>query len=150
MGAIAFAFCWNPDNAHKTEHRAFLAQNQQPSAATEAFADAQLRPTKETQRSSLVNFPIFLSEMGQQNGNVVRALAARSRNICATRKIVFIKRRLVRVARLLGCVHLEAAMHNRNSGTGSQIGFDFGIEQAQHQTDAVDARCAVVLNKNTK
>jgi hypothetical protein len=21
--AIAFAFCWNPDNAHKTEHRAF-------------------------------------------------------------------------------------------------------------------------------
>jgi hypothetical protein len=97
-----------------------------------------------------LTFLFFLSEMGQQNGNVVRALAARSRNICATRKIVFIKRRLVRVARLLGCVHLEAAMHNRNSGTGSQLGFDFGFEQAQHQTDAVDARCAVVLNKNTK
>jgi hypothetical protein len=77
--------------------------------------------------------------MGQQNGNVACALAPRSRIICATRKIFFIERRLVRVARLLCCVHLEAAMHNRQSKTGAQIRFDFGIEQAQHPTDAIAA-----------
>jgi hypothetical protein len=83
MGAIAFAFCWNPDNAHKTEHRAFLAQNQQPSAATEAFADAQLRPTKETQRSSLVNFPIFFERNGAAKRQCrVRACSTPSKYLC--------------------------------------------------------------------
>jgi hypothetical protein len=38
----------------------------------------------------------------------------------------------------LRCVPLDAAMHNRNSGTGPQIGFDFGVKQAQHQTNAID------------
>jgi hypothetical protein len=37
-------------------------------------------------------------------------------------------------------VQLDAAMHNRESNTDPQIGFDSGIKQAQHQTDAVDAR----------
>jgi hypothetical protein len=77
--------------------------------------------------------------MGQQNGNVGRAFVPRSRIICATRKMFFIERRLVRVARLLCCVHLDAAMHNRQSKTGAQIRFDFGIEQAQHPTDAIAA-----------
>ena len=76
--------------------------------------------------------------MGQQNGNVARAFASRSQLICAMRKIFFIKRRLVQPARLLRCVPLDAAMHNRNSGTGPQIGFDFGVKQAQHQTNAID------------
>jgi hypothetical protein len=79
-----------------------------------------------------------LSEIGQQNEKVARAFAARARLICAAQKIVFIKRRLVQPARLLHCVHLDAAMHNRNSGTGPQIGFDFGVEQAQHQANAID------------
>jgi hypothetical protein len=79
-----------------------------------------------------------LSEIGQQNEKVARAFAARNCILCAARKIVFIKRRLVQPARLLRCVPLEAAMHNRNSGTGPQIGFDFWVEQAQHQANAVN------------
>jgi hypothetical protein len=79
-----------------------------------------------------------LSEIGQQNEKVARAFAARNCIFCAARKIVFIKRRLVQPARLLRCVPLDAAMHNRNSGTGPQIGFDFGVKQAQHQTNAID------------
>jgi len=78
--------------------------------------------------------------MGRQSGNVARMFASRSQIICATRKIFFIKRRLVQNAHLLCCVQLDAAMHNRESKTDPQIGFDSGIKQAQHQTDAVDAR----------
>jgi hypothetical protein len=28
-------------------------------------------------------------------------------------------------------------MQNRNGGTGAQIGFDFGMERAQHRADAI-------------
>jgi len=62
--------------------------------------------------------------MGQQSGNVGRAFASRSQIICATRKMFFIERRLVQIARLLSCVQLDAAMHNRESKTVLQIGFD--------------------------
>lgn len=40
-------------------------------------------------------------------------------------------------ARLLCCGPLDAAMHNRNS-EASGIGFDFDVEQVQHQTVAID------------
>jgi hypothetical protein len=36
-------------------------------------------------------------------------------------------------------------MHNRNS-EASGIGRDFDVEQAQHQTVAIDVSCAVVLS----
>ena len=69
-----------------------------------------------TQRTAVLKtFLNLLSEMGQQNGNIACVLAPRSRTICAAREIFFIKRRLVRVARLLCCAHLDAAMHNRQS-----------------------------------
>jgi hypothetical protein len=42
--------------------------------------------------------------MGQHNENPARAFAKRVRAICATREIVFIKRHLVRTARLFCCV----------------------------------------------
>jgi hypothetical protein len=76
---------------------------------------------------------MFLSEMGQQSGNVEYTLALRLRIICAPRKIFFIERRLVQIARIPCCVHLDAAMHNRKSDTDSQIRFDSGLKQAQHQ-----------------
>jgi hypothetical protein len=76
---------------------------------------------------------MFLSEMGQQSGNVEHTVAPRSRIICATQKIFFIERRLVQIARILCCVHLDAAMHNRKSDTDSQIRFDSGLKQARHQ-----------------
>jgi hypothetical protein len=59
-----------------------------------------------------------LNEIGQQNENLALRVAARSSIICAMQEIVLNKRRLVRLARFLRCVHLDAAMHNRNSGTG--------------------------------
>jgi hypothetical protein len=43
---IAFAFCWNPDNAHKTEHRAFWQRLPPFAGAAETFADAKLRRLK--------------------------------------------------------------------------------------------------------
>jgi len=70
--------------------------------------------------------------MGQQNGNLARVIAAHTRDFCAAQKIVFIERRLVQMARLLCCAHLDAAMHIRDTKANSQIGFDFGNEQAQH------------------
>jgi hypothetical protein len=76
-----------------------------------------------------------LNEIGQQNENFARRVAARSSIICAMQEIVFNKRRLVRLARLLCCAHLDAAMHNRRL----RIGFDFRLEQAQHQADAIRA-----------
>jgi hypothetical protein len=76
-----------------------------------------------------------LNEIGQQNENIGRRVAVRSSIICAPRKIVYNKRRLVRLARLLCCAHLDAAMHNRRL----RIGFDFRLQQEQHQTDAIDA-----------
>jgi hypothetical protein len=76
---------------------------------------------------------MFLSEMGRQSGNVEHTVALRSRIICATQKIFFIERRLVQIARILCCVHLDAAMHNRKSDTDSQIRFDSGLKQARHQ-----------------
>jgi hypothetical protein len=71
--------------------------------------------------------------MGQQNEIVARASATHTRKICASQKIFLIKRRLVHPARFLCCVRLDAAMHNRNRGTFPEMGFDFGIEQAQHR-----------------
>jgi len=75
---------------------------------------------------------MFLSEMGQQSGNVEHTLALRSRIICATQKIFFIERRLIQIAHILCCVHLDAAMHNRKSDMTRK--FDSGLKQAQHQT----------------
>jgi hypothetical protein len=76
------------------------------------------------------NFPMFLSEMGQQSGNIEHTLALRTRIICAAQKIFFIERRLVPA--ILCCVHLDAAMHNRKSDMTRK--FDSGLKQAQHQT----------------
>jgi hypothetical protein len=42
---------------------------------------------------------MFLSEMGQQSGNIEHTLALRSRIICAAQKIFFNERRLVQIAR---------------------------------------------------
>jgi hypothetical protein len=147
--AIALAFCWNPGNPTQP-NTARSRKRQQPSGAGKAFADAKLHSAKirsDTRRFALVKtFPNFLSEMGQQNEKVARVFATRARIICAAQKFVFIKRRLVHPARLLRCVHLDAAMHNRNSGTGLQIGFDFGVERAQHQNNALMSVHAIVLN----
>ena len=112
---IAFAFCWNPDNAHKNGTPRILAQRLPPSTAAET---SQLRNFAGQKHATILlryNFPKFLSEMGQQNGIIACVLAPRSRIVCATRQIFFIKRCLVWVARLLCCVQLEAAMHNRQS-----------------------------------
>jgi len=79
--------------------------------------------------------------MGQQSGNVARMFASRSQIICATRKIFFYQEALSSDCALIVLrVQIDAAMHNRDSKTDPQIGFDSGIKQAQHQTDAVDAR----------
>jgi hypothetical protein len=139
VGAIVLAFCWNLGNATNATER--IPRRQQPSRAAEIFADARRHIRRcETSFSQNTRRPVFaktvpnsLSEMGRQNGNVAPLFAAHARSVCATRRNCFIKRRLVRFARLLRCVHFDAAMHNRSSGTGSQIGFDFGIEQAQHR-----------------
>jgi hypothetical protein len=45
------------------------------------------------------NFPMFLSEMGQQSGDIEHTFTQRSRIICAAQKIFFIERRLVQIAR---------------------------------------------------
>jgi hypothetical protein len=74
--------------------------------------------------------------MGRENGNIGRAPPERWSPVCAMQKIRFDRRQLVSVARFLCCVHHDAAMHNRKP----RIGFDFRIEQAQHQSDAIDAR----------
>jgi hypothetical protein len=70
----------------------------------------------------------FLSEMGQQNGNVALMFAARHDIFFAMRKIACLAKRLGRVAGLLRCVHLDAVMHNRNADDAPQIGIDSGIE----------------------
>jgi hypothetical protein len=88
-----------------------------------------------------------LSEIRQQNENRARAFAVRSSIICAMRKIVFNKRRLVELARLMRCARLDAAMQNRIHGTARKLGFDFRIEWAQHSIDAIDAVCTVVFEQ---
>jgi hypothetical protein len=86
--------------------------------------------------------------MGQQNEIVARVSATHTRKICASQKIFLIKRRLVRPARFLCCVRLDAAMHNRTRGTFLEIGFDFGIETgAATLLITIDACCAIVLSK---
>ena len=77
--------------------------------------------------------------MGQQNGKVARATAARVRLICAMQTILLIKRRLVQLARLLRSVRLDAAMHIRKGGTPANW-IRFWIEPAQHRPDAIDVR----------
>jgi hypothetical protein len=81
-----------------------------------------------------------LSEVGRESGNIARAsCGALDKNLCDAENRID-GRRLVPVARLLCCVHLDAAMHNRGPGTSRELGFDFRIEQAQHQSNPVD-RC---------
>jgi hypothetical protein len=62
-----------------------------------------------------------LNEIGQQNENLAHPFAVRSSIICAMQKIVFKKRRLVELARLMCCAGLDAAMHNRNHGTARKL-----------------------------
>jgi hypothetical protein len=69
--------------------------------------------------SSTHLFLKFLSEMGQQNGNVALVFAARHDRFFAVRKIACVGNRLGRVAGLLRCVYLDAVMHNRNAGAGA-------------------------------
>jgi hypothetical protein len=69
--------------------------------------------------SSTHFFLKFLSEMGQQNGNVALVFAARHDRFFAVRKIACVAKRLGRVASLLRCVYLDAVMHNRNADAGA-------------------------------
>jgi len=69
--------------------------------------------------SSTHFFLKFVSEMGQQNGNVALMFAARHDRFFAVRKIACVAKRLGRVAGLLRCVYLDAVMHNRNAGAGA-------------------------------
>jgi hypothetical protein len=80
---------------------------------------------------------LFERNRAAKRKSCARICSAQLHFLCGA-KNRFIKRRLVQPARLLRCVPLDAAMHNRNSGTGPQIGFDFGVKQAQHQTNAID------------
>jgi hypothetical protein len=57
--------------------------------------------------------------MGQQNGNVARAFAARYDIFFAMRKILCVGSCLGRVAALMRCVQLDAVMHNRSSGVAA-------------------------------
>jgi hypothetical protein len=90
-------------------------------APTKVFATANYRPAKPhiDVLRRLVIFLKFLSEMGQQSGNVALMFAARHDRFFAMRKIACVAKRLGRVASLLRCVHLDAVMHNRNAHAGA-------------------------------
>jgi hypothetical protein len=82
--------------------------------------------------------------MGRGCGFVARTFAAQRLNKLCDARIVFVRKRLVRTARLLCCVSLEAAMHKRKSRnyfeeTFSNKGFDFSGEQTQHSRRCIDA-----------
>jgi hypothetical protein len=84
--AIALAFCWNPDNAHKTEPRVFRRK----AGAAETFADAKLRQLKT--RNDLAS--LKLSEVFERNGAAkrkyrVRACAALANYLCGARNLFY-------------------------------------------------------------
>jgi hypothetical protein len=70
-----------------------------------------------------------VSEIWQQNENLARHCCIACLNYLCGAQNRFDWRRLVGIARLLCCVCLDAAMHNRSHGTARKLDSIFGSHQ---------------------